>query len=87
MSQRAFEAALGRVICDDAFRREFYDDAEAAVIRAGFHLTVDEFSSLRKITLRAIEAFVRHVDDRVRRAEESGLPDEGLGQVEGIRTR
>ncbi len=67
MSQGAFEAALGKVICDDAFRREFYEDAERAVARSSFQLTPEELSSLRKITLKAVERFVRNVDDRVRR--------------------
>ena len=78
MSQGAFEAALGKVICDDAFRREFYEDAERAVARSGFQLTPDELSSLRNITLKSIERFVRHVDDRVRRAPDtSGTPPPG----------
>ncbi len=71
MSQGAFEAALGKVICDDAFRRDFFEDAETTVVRSGFQLTPDELSSLRKITLKAIERFVRNVDDRVRRAPET----------------
>jgi len=70
MSQRALEAALGKLICDDAFREEFFVDAERAAIRAGFSLTPVELGSLRKIEPRAIEAFVSHVDDRVRRAGE-----------------
>ena len=70
MSQRALEAALGKLICDDGFRREFYEDAEGAVARAGFLLTPVELASLYKIDLETIEAFVPHVDDRVRRAEE-----------------
>jgi hypothetical protein len=69
MSQRALEAALGKLICDDGFRREFYEDAEGAVARAGFLLTPVELSSLYKIDIEAIETFVSHVDDRVRRAE------------------
>jgi len=70
MSQRALESALGKLICDDGFRREFYEDAEGAVARAGFLLTPVELSSLYKIDLDAIETFVPYVDDRVRRAEE-----------------
>ncbi len=71
MSQRALEAALGRLICDDGFRREFYEDAEGAVARAGFLLTPVELSSLFRIDMEAIEVFVANVDDRVRRAEET----------------
>jgi len=70
MSQRAFEAALGRLVCDDAFRREFYSDPEGAVVRGGFKLTSIELNSLYKTSSKAVEAFVSHVDDRVRRAAE-----------------
>lgn len=70
MSQRAFEAALGKLICDDAFRRDFFADPETAATRAGFELTPVEKTSLRKIDPDAIEVFVMCVDDRVRRAEE-----------------
>jgi hypothetical protein len=70
MSQRAFEAALGKLICDDAFRREFFEDPDGATARAGFKLTPVELSSLRETDTEALEAFVAHVDDRVRRAEE-----------------
>jgi hypothetical protein len=73
MSQRAFEAALGKLICDDAFRREFCIDPDAATTRAGLKLTPIELSSLRQMDMEAIEAFVVHVDDRVRRAEEPSV--------------
>ncbi len=36
MSQHAVEGAIGKLICDEGFRREFYQDAKAAVVRAGF---------------------------------------------------
>ncbi|HXQ20188.1 MAG TPA: Os1348 family NHLP clan protein [Candidatus Acidoferrales bacterium] len=70
MSQRAFEAALGKLICDDAFRKEFCEDPEGTMTRAGFQLTSVELSSLRRMDMEAIEALVGQVDDRVRRAEE-----------------
>jgi len=70
MSQHAFETALGRLICDDGFRREFYDDPEKAIICRGFELTSIELHSLCKINSGAVDAFVFHVDDRVRRAAE-----------------
>jgi hypothetical protein len=69
MSQRSLEAALGRLICDDAFRREFYGDAKVAVMRAGFELTTVEIGSLRRIASDTVENLARQVDDRVRRAE------------------
>lgn len=80
MSQRVFEAALGRLICDDAFRREFFEDPEGTMIREGLQLTGVEFGSLCKTSLEAVEAFVAHVDDRVRRA---GEPVAGQGKTTG----
>ncbi len=70
MSQGALEAALGRLICDDTFRRDFYRDAEVAAAQAGFRLTWVELGSLRNIDLQAVERFVTNIDDRIRRAEE-----------------
>lgn len=70
MSQRALEAALGKLVCDDTFRRAFYDDAEVEAARAGFQLTWVELNSLRKISRNALDRFASHLDDRVRRAEE-----------------
>lgn len=70
VSQHALEAVLGKLICDEAFRREFYNDAEQATLRCGLRLTLIELSSLRKIRLSSIESLARHMDDRIRRAEE-----------------
>lgn len=70
MSQQALETALGKLICDEAFRRKFYEDAEGAVRHCGLLLTPIELSSLRGIRLSNIEFLARHVDDRIRRAEE-----------------
>ncbi len=70
MSQRALEAALGRLICDDAFRQAFFEDSEGASLRAGLQLTPLELRSLRKIQVEVIERFTPHVDDCVRRAQE-----------------
>jgi hypothetical protein len=69
MTQRALEAALGKLICDDAFRREFAEDAEETIAREGFVLSPTELTSLYKIGREALEDFARLVDDRVRRAD------------------
>jgi hypothetical protein len=70
VSQQALETALGKLICDDAFRREFFRDAEKAALRVGLRLTPIELTSLRKINAASIESLARVVDDRIRRAEE-----------------
>ena len=70
MSQQATEAALGRLICDDEFRRAFYADASAAIARFGLLLTDVELASLRAITRGLIEGMAGRLDDRIRRADE-----------------
>ncbi len=67
MTQRAVEAALGKLICDGAFRFEFHKNAEGAAVQAGFDLTPVELASLHKIDLKSLEAFAARVDDRVQR--------------------
>jgi hypothetical protein len=70
VSQQALETALGKLICDDAFRREFFRDAEKAALHVGLRLTPVELTSLRKINAASIESLARVVDDRIRKAEE-----------------
>jgi len=70
VSQRATEAALGRLICDDGFRREFFQDAAAAMARLGLYLTEVELDSLRRLSSQTIERIALSLDDRIRRADE-----------------
>jgi hypothetical protein len=70
MSQRAVEAALGKLVCDSSFRSDFYRDAETAAASAGFDLTPVELTSLHKIELDALEAFAAQLDERVQLAVE-----------------
>jgi hypothetical protein len=69
VSQSALETALGKLICDEAFRRDFYRDAESAARHSGLHLTPVELTSLRRIKLSRLESVARDLDDRVKRAE------------------
>jgi len=71
MSQRALEAALGKLVCDSSFRLAFHRRPEEAVARAGFELTPVELGSLHKIEIEALETFAAHLDDRVQVAAES----------------
>jgi hypothetical protein len=70
MSQPEVEAALGRLICDDEFRREFFRDPRLAAHRSGLQLSDLEISGLRKITATTFERLARVLDDRIRRADE-----------------
>lgn len=66
MSQSALEAALGKLICDEDFRKAFFQDAEEAAQVAGFDLTPVELSSLHRIEPGAIQQFAQQLDERVR---------------------
>jgi hypothetical protein len=68
MSQNATEATLGRLLCDDEFRREFFRDTQAAVRHSGIDLTDVELRSLIGIRRRSIEKLASGLDDRIRRA-------------------
>lgn len=74
MSQKATEAALGRLICDDAFRRSFYEDPCTAAARYGLDLTEIEMASLRSVSRELIIGLAERLDDRIRRADE-GRPE------------
>jgi hypothetical protein len=69
VSQRATETALGKLVCDEDFRREFYEDSDAAVVRSGLYLTEIELASLRNVSRSAIERLAAKLDDRIRRAD------------------
>lgn len=76
MSQKALEAALGRLLCDDAFRRAFSEDSEVASLHVGLQLTPLELRSLRRIRAE-VERFAPHLDDCIRRVEEPPHLNEG----------
>ena len=69
MSQNATEATLGRLLCDDEFRREFFQDTQEAIRRSGIDLTVVELLSLITISRHSIEKLANGLDDRIRRAD------------------
>ncbi len=70
MSQKATEAALGRLICDDAFRRFFHEDSRTTAARFGLDLTEIELDSLSGVSRNLIEGLAERLDDRIRRADE-----------------
>jgi hypothetical protein len=68
LSQIATEQALGRLISDDAFRDEFYENPEAALDRLRLKLTPVELTALLGIERDIVEVLARRLDDRIRRA-------------------
>jgi len=73
LSQIATEQALGRLICDDTFRDEFYESPEAALNRLRLKLTPVELTGLLAIERDIVEVLARRLDDRIRRAT-GGVP-------------
>jgi len=69
MSQRVVEATLGRLLCDDAFRRELARDFDATVSRYGLTLTASERDCLRRVSLAGLSELANRLDDRIRRAD------------------
>ena len=69
MSQRAVEATLGKLICDDEFRREFFGDALETIARCRVSLTDVELTSLQTIDRGHVERLAHTLDDRIRRVD------------------
>ena len=69
MCQRAVEQALGRLVTDDRFRREFHEDARRACFAAGLDLSPAEIAALAAIPIRALLRFGAALDDRICRLD------------------
>lgn len=72
MTQRAVEQALGRLVTDEHFRREFSRDPFRASFEAGFALTSIELTALAALGERELDRLGCQLDDRVCRLD---LPD------------
>ena len=68
MSQVSIEQVLGRLICDDAFRNDFYGAPERTLRQLGLQLTRVELNALRTVERDLIELLAQRLDDRIRRA-------------------
>lgn len=67
MTQRAVEQAIGRLVTDERFRRQFTRDPGAACAAAGLELAPYELAALTVLPLPPLERLVAVVDDRIRR--------------------
>lgn len=75
MSQTTVERVLGRLLTDEAFRRNFADDGEAAlleIVRNGCKLNECEFRALLSVEPEELERFAAHLDPCIQKAELSG---------------
>ncbi len=79
MSQTAVEQALGRLLTDVAFRREFFEDPYRASVLSGLKLSTEELEALGRVPRAALAALGRCLDDRICRLC-AGEDPEPVGQ-------
>jgi len=65
MSQRSVERALGKLITDEMFRREFFTDPARATRAAGLDLLPDELSALTRAPRKMLMALETKLADRI----------------------
>ena len=65
MSQRDVERALGRLVTDEEFRREFYDDPPSACVALGIQLTEEEMQALMATPQAALVGLAGGLDGRI----------------------
>jgi len=75
MSQRNVERVIGRLVTDEAFRRQFVTDPSAAlgeVTREGVELNDCELRALATIDPGAVGRFIAAIDPRLQKADLRG---------------
>ena len=65
MSQRDVEWALGRLVTDEEFRREFYLDPPRACVELGIRLTEEEIQSLAATPRSVLADLASRLDGRI----------------------
>jgi len=69
MSQRDVERALGRLVTDEEFQREFYRDPPRACVALGIQLTEEEIQALVATPRSALADLASRLDDRICRLQ------------------
>ena len=65
MGQRSVEQALGKLVTDSGFRRQFFEDPAVAAVHAGLQLSAEEVDALARIPLRVLAELERAIDGRI----------------------
>jgi hypothetical protein len=65
MSQHAVERTLGKLVTDEAFRREFFRAPARTSLLAGLYLSDDELDALTRIPSPLLERLSKAVDARI----------------------
>ncbi len=65
MSQRSVERALGKMVTDEAFRREFTANAARACVETGLDLLPEEMEALRRVPHDMLDRLASCLDGRI----------------------
>jgi hypothetical protein len=65
MSQRSVERALGKMVTDEAFRREFMRSPARASLQAGLDLLPEEMEALRGVPHDMLSRLASCLDGRI----------------------
>ncbi len=65
MSQRNVERALGRLVTDQGFRHDFFEDPVEACLLLGLQLTSEELEALLRTSRAALAKLGDRLDDRI----------------------
>lgn len=65
MSQRSVEQALGKMVTDEAFRREFFREPDRASLEAGLDLSPAEMSALQRVPRAMLAKLGAGLEDRI----------------------
>ncbi len=65
MSQRDVERALGRLLTDHAFRKDFFEDPAGACLLLGLQLAPSEMEAMLRTPQSALADLAGRLDDRI----------------------
>ncbi|MGH7347553.1 MAG: efflux RND transporter periplasmic adaptor subunit, partial [Candidatus Rokuibacteriota bacterium] len=85
MSQRSVEQALGKMITDESFRRDFFRDPERTSLASGLELSSAEVEALRRAPRVMLAKLGASLEDCICRLAVPGEP--GQGETRAMKTR
>jgi hypothetical protein len=65
MSQRDVERALGRLLTDTGFRRDFFRNPARTCLEFGLDLAAHEIQALLRVPPQKLARFAGQLDDRI----------------------
>ena len=77
MSQRDVERALGRLLTDAGFRRDFFRNPARACLEFGLQLTAHELEALLRVPPGRLASLAGQLDDRICRLDLDDGNDSG----------